>query len=340
MHSPASSVIIPVYNGAHTLARCLAALERQTIPRSEYEIIVVDDNSGDTTREIASGFSVRLLTQPHSGPAAARNFGVSEARGKIVLFTDADAEPTSDWIAHMLAPFADQRIAGAKGAYRTRQREWAARFVQIEYEEKYARMARTQYIDVVDTYSAAYRREVALRDGGFDEFFPSASTEDAEFSFRLAKQGYRFVFVPNAIVYHCHAATLLKYCRRKFKIGYWRVRVHERHPDKLISDTHTPPTQKLQMLLAPFLLVTGLSAWIVPVAPLLFGLALIVFILSMLPLTYRAFRRDPVIAAVAPLFITARALALGMGGAVGLVAEAARSVRFERLIGRRRGVSE
>ncbi len=320
-----ASVVIPVRNGAHTLGGCLLALTAQTLPLSQYEVIVVDDGSTDQTREVAGRFPVRLLAQPHRGPAAARNLGVREARGDIVLFTDADTEPAPNWIETMLAAFRDHRIAGAKGAYCTRQRERMARFVQIEYEEKYARLARAQRVDVIDTYSAGYRREVALVDGGFDEGYPSASAEDAEFSFRLSKRGYRFVFVPNAIVYHRHAATLTAYCRRKFKIGYWRVRVHRRHPDKVISDAHTPPTQKIQMLLAPLLVASAFTACLFPPSSIAFGSLLMAYGACMVPLTLRALRRDLGIGILAPLYITCRALALSAGGVVGLLAEIRRS---------------
>lgn len=325
-------MIIPVYDGSRTLGRCLAALSAQTLPRAEYEIIVVDDGSSDDTAQIVAGFPVCLLSQPHRGPAAARNLGVREAKGDLVLFTDADTEPMPNWVETMLSPFSDEGIAGAKGTYRTRQKEWIARFVQIEYEEKYARMARAKNVDVVDTYSAAYRREVALFDGGFDESFPSASAEDAEFSFRLAKQGYRFTFLPNAIVYHQHAATLKAYCRRKFKIGYWRIRVHKRHPDKLVSDAHTPPTEKLQVLLAPVVIGTGLAALIIPSGALWLVLVLVGFGCTMVPLTLRALRRDLLIGLVAPLFIFCRAMALGAGGGFGLVSEVVRDSFLERAI--------
>jgi cellulose synthase/poly-beta-1,6-N-acetylglucosamine synthase-like glycosyltransferase len=325
-------VIIPVYNGEQTLGRCLEALTHQTLPLSEYEILVVDDGSSDQTREVVSLFPARLLVQPHRGPAAARNLAIRAAAGEIVLFTDADTEPTQDWIETMLTVFQDKSVAGAKGAYRTRQKEWTARFVQIEYEEKYARMARAKRVDVVDTYSAGYRREVALFDGGFDESFPSASVEDAEFSFRLAKQGYRFVFLPDAIVYHHHAATLWAYCRRKFKIGYWRVRVHARHPDKAISDAHTPPTQKLQMLLCPLLIPLGISAWLIPHGWLLFAFVLGGFLLTMLPLTWRAFQKDFTIGLLAPLFIASRALALSGGAVVGVISEVRRSSVVGRIV--------
>jgi len=319
-----ASVIIPAFNAAQTLDRCLAALNAQTMPRGEYEIIVVDDGSTDDTATVASRYSVRYLKQRHRGPSAARNLGIANARGEIVLFTDSDTEPTPNWIEMMLVPFADQSVAGAKGTYRTRQREWMARFVQIEYEEKYARMSRARTVDVIDTYSAAYRREAALFDGGFDESYPSASVEDAEFSFRLAKHGYRLVFNPDAIVFHQHATSLPAYCRRKFNIGYWRVRVHERHPDKIVSDAHTPPTQKLQVILVPLVVFTGLMGAVLPQGWIAFGVMLVLFGLSALPLTWRALRKDPVIGLVTPIFVVFRALSLSLGLAAGLMVESLR----------------
>jgi hypothetical protein len=151
------SVIVPAYNAEATLGDCLAALQ--------------------------------LIRQPNAGPAAARNRGVQAARGEILLFTDADCAPTPDWIERLTEPFRAPEVAGAKGVYRTRQRELVARFVQLEYEDKYARMSRQDRIDFVDTYSAAYRRDVFLANGGFDALFPAASVEDQEFSFRLARKG-------------------------------------------------------------------------------------------------------------------------------------------------------
>ncbi len=146
------------------------------------------------------------------------------------------------WIAALAAPFADERVAGAKGAYLTRQRGAVPRFTQLEYEDRYDRMAGAETIDFVDTYSAAYRRDVFLANGGFDPAFPI--DEDQEFSFRLAEKGYRLVFVPEAKVYHRHNPTLRAYIRRKFLIGYWKVLVARRHPGRAVKDSHTPQTLK------------------------------------------------------------------------------------------------
>ena len=314
------SVIIPAYNAEHTLARTLKALHHQTVPREEYEIIVVDDGSTDRTGEIAQALADRVLFQENQGPAAARNAGVRAARGDIVLFTDADCEPLPDWLEKMTAPFSDPEVVGTKGAYLTRQRSLMARFVQMEYEDRYDRMAGFERIDFIDTYSAAYRREVFLANNGFDTIFPTASVEDQEFSFRLAQKGYKMVFVPEARVYHLHNETLRSYIRRKFYIGYYKALLTRWLPERLLSDTHTPQVLKVQLVLVALFLLSlplplfRLSLWWIPLG--IGG----TFYLSSLPLLWKILRRDPPVVLPALVYLPARALALGAGFLAGQVA--------------------
>ncbi len=316
------SVIIPAFNAAATIERCVRALDSQLDRAGTAEVIVVDDGSTDDTAARAEAMDrVRVIHAAHRGAAAARNRGAQAARGDILLFTDADCEPTENWIAEMLAPFSDPTVVGAKGCYRTRQRALVARFVQCEYEEKYARMEAAPAIDFVDTYSAAYRRDAFLRSGGFDEAFPSATVEDQELSFRLAEQGARLVFVPTAIVYHQHAASLAAYLRRKFWIGYWKVRVHRRHPGKAWRDSHTPPTEKLQVVLVPAIFAALCAAVVYPLTGLVSALLAAIFVCSMLPLLGSIARRDPPVVVLAPGLIAARAVALAGGLMLGVAAE-------------------
>jgi glycosyltransferase involved in cell wall biosynthesis len=322
MNSSRISVIVPAYNAGDTIDRCLEALAHQTIPRECYEIIVVDDGSSDETcARVKAHAGVRLLAQPHAGPAVARNLGVEHARGEIVLFTDSDCEPTQDWIERMVTPFRDEQVVGVKGTYLTRQREMVARFVQIEYEDKYDRMAREKYIDFVDTYSAGYRRAVFVTNGGFDPAFPAPSVEDQEFSFRLARQGYKMVFVPQAVVYHWgHARNLWSYCRRKFRIGYWKVVVHRRHPDRLLRDSHTPQVLKAQILLVGLGGFCFFGGFLWPPLNWVLGVLGLLFLLTTLPFVFKAWSKGPLAALISPGLLFVRGLALGMGFAAGLFA--------------------
>ncbi len=322
-----ASVIVPAYNAAQTIEECIEALLKQSVPREKYEVIVVDDGSTDGTATLARSYGVRVLTQHRCGPAAARNAGAAQATGEILLFTDADCVATRTWIEDMARPFsppvppnfggAGGEVVGVKGTYLTRQRELVARFVQIEYEDKYDRMARQERIDFIDTYSAGYRRDVFLANGGFEAAFPTASVEDQEFSFRLARKGYKMVFVPQARVYHHHDVSLEEYVRRKFNIGYWKALLTQWHPERLVRDSHTPQILKLQIILL------GLAALGLLVAPLwprslwiAVGLAGL-FLVSTFPFVANAATKHLAVAVASPFLLALRATSLGLGFALG-----------------------
>jgi cellulose synthase/poly-beta-1,6-N-acetylglucosamine synthase-like glycosyltransferase len=284
--------------------------------RARYEVIVVDDGSTDAAALVVGSYRALLISQEHAGPAAARNRGAAQAKGSFLLFTDADCQPEADWIEQMLAPLSDPIVAGAKGVYRTRQTSLVARFTQAEYEEKYRRLGRANQIDFVDTYSAAYRRDVFRAHGGFDPEF--LLDEDQEFSFRLAGAGLRLVFAPMAVVYHQHPATLWEYARRKARLAHWKVRVHARHPSRAVRDSYTPWTQKAQIVLVPLALcaftasAVGLMPWAVVAGAVLIGWA------SSIPLAVLAARQGRLVALVAPLLVLVRAAAAAVGLASGL----------------------
>jgi cellulose synthase/poly-beta-1,6-N-acetylglucosamine synthase-like glycosyltransferase len=311
LHPRLASVIIPVFNGAKTLNACLDALSAQTVDAESLEVIVVDDGSTDGSAEIAAQHGVRIIRQEHAGAAVARNRGARQARGQLFLFTDADCEPLPDWIEQMLAPFADPDVVGAKGVYRSRQRSLVARFTQAEYEEKYDRLMGADRIDFVDTYAAAYRRDVFLAQGGFDPEF--LRNQDQEFSFRLARAGHKLVFAPKAVVYHQHPATVWSYVWRKVQIGRWKVRVHAYHPSKALRDSYTPWTQKAQILLLPLTGGTGIAAALGLASWTLVAILAVVGLLSAIPLMIKAAGQGWQVVMIVPMLVLVRALALGLG---------------------------
>lgn len=312
------SIIIPTFNGASRIGNCLDALLKQTAGRAE--ILVVNDGSTDNTADVVARYSgVRLITQSNAGPAAARNRGALEARGTIILFTDDDCAPMPEWLAAMIEPFKDPNVVGVKGVYRTRQKRPVARFVQIEYEDKYRLMSDVPHIDFIDTYSAGFRRDRFLEINGYDTSFPVACAEDVELSYRMSAKGWIMKFATTAVVYHTHPETLWQYLKKKYKFAFWRVLAVRKNPNKAVKDSHTPQVMKLQLLLAPALLLAiPRDLMLHPAVP---GSALVLaaFLVSTLPFARRAILKDPIVGLLSPALLASRACAQALGVTAGLL---------------------
>lgn len=322
------SVIIPAYNAEGTLDCCLKALMQQSMSGRSYEIIVVDDGSIDHTARVAAAYpAVRYFYQPNQGPAAARNRGAEAAVGDIILFTDADCIPDPEWMREMVSPFEQSNVAAVKGAYKTRQREWAARFAQLEFEDRFDLLASQPYIDMVDTYSAAFRKDIFHRAGGFDVQFPVANNEDTDLSYRLAAAGHLMVFNPKAFVYHRHPDVFMTYFRTKFWRGYWRMVVYRRFPEKAFKDSYTPAVIKWQsLIIAPSIALLFISLFL-PILwwPALAGLALVM--LLALPFARKTFQKDKVIGLMSPLIVLLRSICFAGGSLMAVFCMALRPGR-------------
>jgi GT2 family glycosyltransferase len=323
------SIIIPTFNGASRLGNCLDALGQQT-SRQNVEILVVDDGSTDNTRDVVQHYAgVRLISQTNSGPAAARNRGAAEAQGAIVLFTDDDCVPMPDWLDAMLAPFKDPEVVGAKGIYRTHQKSLTARFVQIEYEDRYRMMANFAYVDFVDTYSAAFRRDRFVEMAGYDTSFPIACAEDIELSYRMSARGWKMKFVPSAVVYHTHPDTLSWYLKKKYKFAFWRVLAVGKNPGKAMKDSHTPQVMKVQILFFPALLLAlALDFAVHPAIPASV-IVLAAFVATTLPFALEAMRKDMQVGILSPFLLAARACAQLLGVTAGLIYAVRRRAKIQ-----------
>jgi len=266
------SLVIPVYNAEFTISNCIDSAIKQSIGRNEdeYEIIIVDDGSNDKTNDIIREYPVKKIRQTNQGPAIARNNGAKVAKSDIVVFTDSDCEIDSYFLEYITTPFSDNdEIVAVQGSYKTKQREFIARFCQVEIESRYMRMLKHEYIDFIGSYAAAYRKDIFLECGGFDAGFPIASGEDSELSYKLSKKGCKMIFVPEAIIYHQHPAKLKNYLKVKYNRGYWRVKLYSMHPEKILKDSYTLQIIKYQVLSIPLLVISlGLTIlnkiWLIP----------------------------------------------------------------------------
>ena len=241
---PMVSVIVPVRDGVGVIEDCLRAMTEQTYPSDRLEVVVVDDESRDNTREYVEDVAQQWLTegnrptlkivpQEWAGAGAARNRGVQESAGSVVLFTDADCEPLEHWVEAIIAPFEDPGVGAVAGGYLTRQKSIVARMAQAEFEERYRFLDKHATIDIAFTHSAAVRRDIFLESGGFDERMPN-NADDLELSYRLAVSAGRIVDAADAQIYSRHPETSGDYISNKFGIGYWCHLVFKQYPNRLI----------------------------------------------------------------------------------------------------------
>lgn len=322
MTIPKISVVIPARNASDIIGECLLLLLNQSklVYKRDYEIILVDDGSEDNTVEVSNKYGIQVISQKHAGPSAARNNGVKVSRGDIIVFTDADCIASPDWLFQLTQPLiSNNEIIGVKGAYRTNENGVIPRFVQQEFEYKYQRMKNQKLIDFIDTYSAAYRKNIFMENGGFDEIFPVPSVEDQELSYRLARKGYHMVFQPSAIVYHKHDLNILEYVSRKFLIGYWKVFMLGWLPEKTLTDSYSPLSQKIQIMLMLIIVVSGLLFIYRHDLGWLFGSSWLLFLCSCIPFVANIYKNDRIISVYAIPLLVIRALSQTIGLVAGFI---------------------
>ncbi len=267
------SIIIPTFKSRKTIEKCLHSLIKQNYPKQKYEIIVVDNFSKDGSKEIAKKFKKVKFIEKKSNPAEARNYGAKLAKGSVLLFIDSDCIAPRNWIRLMTKNLKDN-VVGVCGVYRNLNKDSiVSRYIQGEIEYRHKKLFHKKEIDSIGTYSAAYRRDVFLKFGGFDERFAKASGEDFDLSYRLKEAGYKLVLEPRAYVWHFHVKTLWKYLKQQFIRAYWRVLLYKKHPKKIIGDSYTG---KFIPLFAFFMIFFWLSLLLVfvsilpPYLPILF----------------------------------------------------------------------
>jgi len=203
MSEPLISIVVPVYNGEPFIGACVESLLAIDYPQEKFEIIVVDNNSSDRTREIVSQYSVLLLSEGVQGSSSARNTGIEAARGKIVAFTDSNCVVESSWASEIEKTFQDTHIDAVMGFADGINDNMFAEIVQKGWVDFWYKNDASGYSPKrigVDARNCAVRKEVFQHVGYFSP--ENLYCSDFELSIRLNRGGYRIVFNPNMKVWH------------------------------------------------------------------------------------------------------------------------------------------
>ncbi len=238
MINPNVTIVIPAYNSEKTLGFAISACLKQDYPASLIEIIVVDDGSTDTTKDIAMSFGVKYIHQVNSGPATARNNGYKNASGEIVAYLDSDCVPQKYWVSKMIRQYTSESVVCVGSRYGIANRNsLVACCIYFEFLVRYKRMPR--HPKFLGSHGYSFRRSFLEEMGGYSEEYKMASHEDNELAYRIVAKGYYTVFDKSNIVKHFFPVSFLKYLRIQFWHGYWRMKLYVDHPRMVTGDDYS-----------------------------------------------------------------------------------------------------
>jgi hypothetical protein len=233
----AVSFVIPVLNGRRVLRSCIGSVLAQRDGRP-FEIIAIDDGSTDGSLRLLEAWQaagqLRLLHGEGRGAAAAINAGIRAAAHPILCQVDQDVVLQRGWLQDVLRPFETPDVAAAQGHYVTKPGAgfWA-RSMGRDLEHRYSRI-RARHVDHVCTGNTAYRASALWQVGLLDERLGYGY--DNDLSYRLAARGYKLAFRRRAISIHMWREGFTGYLRQQFGVGYGRLDVVARHPNRVTGD--------------------------------------------------------------------------------------------------------
>jgi GT2 family glycosyltransferase len=235
------SVVIPTFRRPDTLFSVLGSLEAQR-DAPDFEVVVVDDGSGDETVERLAAYRpaypIRFFSQPNSGPATARNRGVREAAGELVLFLGDDTVPEPDLLAVHGRAHAERPHPVAVLGYTTWPRgmkvsPFLHHINEYGLQFGYGLIADPEAVpfNFFYTSNVSLPRDLLLEAGLFDTSFPHAAWEDIEVAYRLMQRGMRMLYRPAAVARHHHDITFESFRRRQQKAGEAAAIFFDKHPE-------------------------------------------------------------------------------------------------------------
>ncbi len=244
--APSLSVVVPTRNRPDSVSETVAGLLANSYPRDRLEIIVVDNASGSEDRVDPGAFAqnggapVRVVSESAPGGSNARNRGLREAGGEIVVFADDDVVADRDWLTRMARAFdGDGRVGGVAGLTAPSELETPAQ-AWFEGRGGFMRGFERRVFDLSDPppdrplfpftvgdfgsgQNMAFRREVLQGLGGFDPALgtatPALAGEDLEAMLRVLLAGYEVVYEPAAIVLHAHQRSYEEFEKRAWGYG-------------------------------------------------------------------------------------------------------------------------
>jgi len=264
---PFVSIIVGIRNEERYIVECIESLLVQDYPKDLYEIIIVDGMSTDDTQKIVKKYPVKLILNEKKNVAAARNLGVKDAKGDFVAFTDGDCKADKHWlstlVSEMLVAPANVACVGGPNLIFDTDPTFA-RIVGYAQETLIGSGGsaqshsyhKKQYVQSIPNCNAFYRKSVIEEVGCFDEHFVIG--QDGDLNFRIGKAGYKFMFIPEAKVWHHRRGTIKTFSVRMFKYGAWMGELFKKHREIVRWYAFLPPAAVIFTVIALISFTTSL----------------------------------------------------------------------------------
>ncbi len=245
-HSPLISIIVPAYNRADEIDEFLSSFEKQTL--INFEVIVVDDGSTDTTKAIVenhkNNLDLKYLFQQNKGPGAARNLGMENAKGDLLVFIDSDCTVPEDYIDNLTRHLENENL-DAFGGPDTSHKDFSPFLKAVNY-------SMTSFIGTGGTrgskgkqltkyyprsFNMGIKRGVFKKIGGMNAL---RHGQDMEFSNRIYTSGFKVAYFDDVKVYHKRRTNLKKFFKQIFNWGVTRINLG-RIDHKMLKPIHFLP---------------------------------------------------------------------------------------------------
>lgn len=207
------SVVLCTYNRPAKLRRCLTALLAMNVIDTRWELICVDNNSTDETKEVIQEFirsslvPIRYVFERAQGLACARNAGLRQASGDIFALTDDDCLADPNWLVAISREFReDTSLAMLGGRVEPHNKDYLP--VGIRTSPERVTIGLTNVFTMIGAGNMGFRRRVMATIGMFDPDFGAGSSlfaaEDSDFAYRALRAGLKVVYSPDVVVFHDH----------------------------------------------------------------------------------------------------------------------------------------
>jgi len=234
-HWPRVSVVVCSYNGAATIHDTLEGLRNLDYP--DFEVIVVNDGSTDSTPDIVSEYpSVKLVATENRGLSNARNTGIETADGDLVAFIDDDAYPDSLWLKYLILSLSEEENCVGVGGPNLPPPSEDWRIVAMGHAPGGPNpvLVSDMSAEHVPGCNMLFRKEALIEVKGFDSRFRTAG-DDVALCWRLIDKGGRIAYSHSAILWHHRRSSTKRYWKQQVGYGKAEALLEKKWPNKYNS---------------------------------------------------------------------------------------------------------